>query len=152
MVIDVNDDDEYKITVAMAEPNDKRRLLSREADSIPHAIQKMDAGTSKKIFLGLTKVIILTDKLIDNKKLFAGALDYLEFTSEINKKTVVLVTKDDCEKILKDNDFDFLEYYANNRDFIELDLMTLISRTLDGETVEIPRIGIVDDEVAFIVE
>lgn len=72
-----------------------------EAANLPDAMEELGMRTSRIPFYGQTRLIILTDKLLKEKKLFMEVMDELERKPILNQTARVVVIKNKVEDLFK---------------------------------------------------
>lgn len=69
--------------------------------TLTEALQKLDAQTGKKIYLGQAKMIVLDEAVCKEETLFRGVMDALDRHADIDRKVLVLAAKNGAAGILE---------------------------------------------------
>ncbi len=164
-----SDEDNNKYTVSMAIPNmaeltksggggEKKQVRVSTADAVTTAMHLTDSYSSKKLYFGHTKAVILGEELIKDEKLFKEAIDALERNQDISRKLIVLCTKDKAEDTLNTESATepllgvfISSYYRNNEQTVAVTFLQDMEKTIRqlraSGNVMIPRIEVEGSEV-----
>ncbi|WP_027309435.1 Ger(x)C family spore germination protein [Caloramator sp. ALD01] len=131
--------------------------VEAEAETIPDAIRKIGIRLNRTPFFAHTKVVVLSDKVLKNEKIFKETIDFLERDPDINASVNIMMLEGDIEKLTKIKpklDIYLVTYIqgvfrnASNLSYIvPVKLLDFISNLNSGNKAIMPVITIKEDEV-----
>ena len=134
-----------------------KNVKTAEGSSISSTLNLIDTYTSKNLYYGHTKVVVLGIDILKDEKLLKETIDALERNNEISRKIIVLGTDEKAEDILKTipKDEKMLGIYINdfyksnkNTSFTyRVDLEDVVKAILSTGDVAIPSIKIEDNDI-----
>lgn len=142
-----------------SQQNKNEAIKKGEGASISSTIDLIDTYTSKDLYFGHTKVVILGKDILQNENLLKETIDSLERNKEISSKIIVLASKENAISILetvpKDEKMigiyinDFYKNNKRNSSFtFRVDLEDVIKNMLSSNgDVAIPTIDILDNDI-----
>lgn len=81
----------------------KDKYIMSEATTMQDAVSKASIKTSRDIFLGQTKLLILSTRIMERKEMVKEIIDYIQRNPRINKTMYVAVSEERAEDIIKFN-------------------------------------------------
>ena len=78
-----------------------KEVKSADSSTIWGCIQLMDAASSRKLYLGQSKLLVLGNDLLSDEKLFRQAVDAMERNRDISQKLYIMSTKGRAGEILR---------------------------------------------------
>lgn len=156
------DGENFKISLSfpeIAQQNSSGSIKTSSGKSISSVINQIDSNTSKNLYFGHTKVVILGYEIMKDATIMKEVLDFLERNREISRKIIILGTLGQAIEIMevlpKDNEMlgmyisDFYKNNTNPSFTYKLDLDEIIQNLLTtGDTI-IPNIELDKEEVKF---
>lgn len=134
-----------------------KNVKTAEGSSISSTLNLIDTYTSKNLYYGHTKVVVLGIDILKDEKLLKETIDALERNNEISRKIIVLGTDEKAEDILKTipKDEKMLGIYINdfyksnkNTSFTyRIDLEDVVKAILSTGDIAIPSIKIEDKDI-----
>ncbi|MBZ4663974.1 MAG: Ger(x)C family spore germination protein [Caloramator sp.] len=128
-----------------------------EAETIPDAIRKIGIRLNRTPFFAHMKVVVLTDKVLKNEKVFKETVDFLERDPDINASVNIMMLEGDIEKLTKIKpklDIYLVTYIqgvfsnASKLSYIvPVKLLDFISNLNSGNKAILPVITVNEDEV-----
>ncbi|MBE6044050.1 MAG: Ger(x)C family spore germination protein [Clostridium thermopalmarium] len=79
----------------------KEQIVTTEAFSMQDAVTELAAKMSRSVYTGHSKLLILSDKIIEYPETMKEIFDYLERQPDINKMMLVVVAKGNAEDFVK---------------------------------------------------
>lgn len=122
-------------------------------ETITTTMNLIDTATSKKLYYGHTKVVILGKDILSDSKLFKETINALERHKEISRKLIILGSNELAEKVLetipKDREMIGLyinDFYKNNKgDYSfthKIDLEDLVQNLLETGDSLLPNVSV----------
>ena len=155
----------YEVTAAIADINNSEKgpvstVKKMQGDTVYAAIQSSDDTSSKKIYLGFTKAVILGRDILSDPNRLKEVLDVLERTQEINARVVIMAARDSAGKCVETVQQEqegyglyIWDYYKNNSGIApasgKVDLEGLLIQLRRNGNAVIPTLLIEDDRVSF---
>ncbi len=137
----------------------KSRFVKKAgSETVSGAMHTTDTFSSKKLYFGQSKLVVLGKEIIDDEKLFREAVDALERNRQISRKVIVLATKDKASKIVEAQTnaepmvgMFVSNFYKNNHSTVAVsfkqDLESLIRSLRSTKTSIIPEILLEGEEL-----
>ncbi|MDP4176820.1 MAG: Ger(x)C family spore germination protein [Bacillota bacterium] len=79
----------------------KDKYLLSESSTMQDSLSKASVKTSRDIFLGQTKLLILSSRIMEKKEIVKEIIDYLQRNPRVNKAMYVALSEDRAEDIIK---------------------------------------------------
>ncbi|GIW48705.1 MAG: germination protein GerC [Caloramator sp.] len=153
-----------KVIFTLANPGEILRggeegyiAVEAEAETIPDAIRKIGIRLNRTPFFAHSKVVVLTDKVLKNEKVFKEIIDFLERDPDINATINIMVLEGDLEKLTKIKpklDIYLVTYIqgvfsnASKLSYIvPVKLLDFISSINSGNKAVLPVITVKEDEI-----
>ncbi len=167
------DKKEYTVTAAVPvgegkkEAKGEKSVKKASAPSIKDALGRLDAETSKSMYFGQVKIIVLGNKVLSNKDAFLGCVDFLERSNDISRNTLILAADGDEEstaaKIIEGETQDepisglyVTTFYKNNKGSIDTTFRLILEEMVidlrNSGAVIIPKIDYDDEEKTYRLE
>jgi len=82
--------------------SDKSKAVKKaDSPTVSGSIQLMDAGSSQKLYLSNTKLLVLGNDLLMDDTLFRQAIDAVERNRQISRKVYIMSTKERADEVLQ---------------------------------------------------
>jgi len=105
--IDNSEDENFTFSVINAQTNDDEsedgENISADGRTLLEAMHRLDARSSRELFLGQTKAAVFSTDLLEDGQKFRQALGLLESHAEVDRMITILATSADVPDILNES-------------------------------------------------
>lgn len=166
---DISENNKESETKKQANPMEKEgenkknneAIKKAEGQSVSSTIDLIDNYTSKKLYYGHTKAVILGKEVLQDEIFLKETIDFLERNREISRKIIILASKERADNILQTIPKDekmigiyINNFYKNNKKnesfTFRVDLENIIQALLstNGDAI-IPVVQTIDGDIRF---
>ncbi len=137
----------------------KSRYIKKSiSETVSGAMSTTDSYSSKKLYFGQTKLVILGEGVLKDEKLFRETVDVLERNRQISRKVIIMAANGESGEIVEAKVHSepmvgfFVSNFYKNKQFdvsvtFRKDLESLIRSLRASDTVIIPEISLENGEI-----